>query len=224
VLKEYLTPVRDTFNTRDLAREPSLQADIALDTIDIPMNKKHKGITMIYPKVSKEEFPDVYRSIDQLIKTTKKEFSELVKDEPVRYFKDYDRYEGWSMGMGPVSLYQTEKVISYAVEDGRGYTGMPSGFEYNIINYDLEKKKEIELGDYFILNTPADTAYLEGIIGRAMNREFSIKQRTEYLGQINFSFDDFYVYFYFDKYDILGFGISSIKKKYIIDHINPAYR
>jgi hypothetical protein len=120
---------------------------------------------MIYPKVSKEEFPDVYRSIDQLIKTTKKEFSELVKDEPVRYFKDYDRYEGWSMGMGPVSLYQTEKVISYAVEDGRGYTGMPSGFEYNIINYDLEKKKEIELGDYFILNTPADTAYLEGIIG-----------------------------------------------------------
>jgi hypothetical protein len=39
VLKEYLTPVRDTFNTRDLAREPSLQADIALDTIDIPMNK-----------------------------------------------------------------------------------------------------------------------------------------------------------------------------------------
>ena len=78
--------------------------------------------------------------------------------------------------------------------------------------------------DYFILNNAADTAYLENIIGRAMNRDFNIRKRVEFLGTINFSFDDMYVYFYLDKYDVLGFGTFSVKKRYILDHINSNYR
>jgi hypothetical protein len=224
ILKEYLTPLLDSFNTRNLDFEPSLQYDIVLDTIEISANKKHTGIRMIFPKLSEEEYPEVHKRIDKLIKDKKQEFFEVIADEKVEYDSSLQLYQGWGMGIAPISLYQTEKIISFGIESGYGYTGMPSGFEYTVINYDLENKRPIALNDFFVLNTAADTAYLDGLIGRAMNREFSIKKRTEFLGQVNFSFDDIYVYFYLDKYDVLGFGISSIKKKYILDHINPAYR
>jgi len=226
ISKEVYHPPSDTFNVRDLLRGPSLQLDIPLDTIEIPQNKKHKGMTIVYPKLSKEDFPEVYKSIEELIKISKKEFYEMVKDDKVVYHSESGLYEGWSMGMGPVSLYQTDKVISFSIEDGRAYTGMPSGFEYNMINYDLERKKKITFKDYFILNTAADSAYMERLIARAMNREqdFNLKKFIEFHEGINFSFDDDYVYFYRDKYDALGFGITSIKKKYILDHINPGYR
>ena len=78
VLKEFYDTPSDTFNVRDLMREPSLQFDILLDTIEIPQSKKHKGMTIVYPKLSKDDFPDVHRSIDELIKISKKEFYEIV--------------------------------------------------------------------------------------------------------------------------------------------------
>jgi hypothetical protein len=224
VLKEYLTPLLDSFNTRNLYLESSLQFDISLDTINIDGNKRHTGINIIFPNLAKEEYPEVYKQVAKLIKEEKQEFYETVADEKVEFDSGFQLYRGWGMWIEPKSLYKTEKVISFGIESGYGYTGMPSGFEYHAINYDLENKKQIAFNDYFLLTTKADTTYLEGIISRAMNRDFNIKSRTDFLGQINFSFDDLYVYFYLDKYDVLGWGITSIKRKYILDHINPAYR
>jgi|KBSSwiStaDraftv2_1062776.scaffolds.fasta_scaffold265484_2 hypothetical protein len=222
--KEYLIPLLDSFNTRNLNMEPSLQYGISLDTINIPENKKHTGIRITYPRLSKKNHPEVYDQIARLIKNEKNDFYKLIAEEKVQYDSNFQVNEGYYMWIAPVSLYQTENLVSFSIESGHSFTGGTSYFEYHVINYDLVKKKPIILKDYFILNTAADTILFDGLISRALNRDFSIKRRTEFSGQINFSFDDLYIYFYLDRYDVLGFGISSIKKKYILEHINPEYR
>jgi hypothetical protein len=220
ILKEYQTPLLDSFNTRNLDIESSIRYDILLDTIYIPQNKNHMGISIIYPRLSQDEYPEVSSQIDNLIRRQKKEFYEAIKGEKTEYDTSLKMYRGWDLTIRPMSLYQTEKVVSFGIEKFFGSTGMSSAFEYNVVNYDLLKKKKILLGDYFLLNTLADTIYLKNIISRAISYEFS----KQYLDALNFSFDDQYVYFYFDKYNIFAWGTRSIKKKYILDHINPEYR
>ena len=225
IKKDSLQIKPDTFNTQDLDRYPSLQSDIPLDTINIPANKKHKVFTIAYPKISSKDYPLVNMEINKLIKSKEKIFYDMVKDDKVEYDSLMEDYVGWGMMIRPKSLYQNKKKISFSIETIEGYTGASAGVEYNVLNFNIDKKKQISLKDYFLLNTLSDTIYLEKIIGRAINREFSIKK---YVGDgeehINFSFDDAYIYLYFDKYDPLTWGISSIKKKYILDHINPEYR
>jgi len=223
-LKDSLQAVSDTFNTQDLDLYPSLQSDITLDTINIPANKRHMEGKIVFPKLSKRVYPEVYKKLNRLIENKEKDFYEMTKDDELEYDSVMESYAGWGMWIDPKSLYLKRNLLSFAIENGEYYPGTPAGFEYNVINYDLEKKKQITLKDYFALNTSSDTSYLEKLIGRMMNRDFDIKSRTGFLGQINFSFDDQYIYFYIDKYDVLGFGIFSINKKYILDHINPVYR
>lgn len=226
VVKDTLHMDNDSFNVRNMYINPSLQPDIHIDTIQVNTTNKHTGITIFHPKFSGKECATVNMQVNALIKKKKDEFYEMIKDEKVIYDTGMKTYEGWSMGIGPVCLYRTDKVISICIENGSGFTGMPSGFEYNVINYDIENGKKISFKDYFILNNAVDSLNIERLIGRAMGREaeFRLKEFIEYRGGINFSFDDTCVYIYLDKYDVLGWGISSIKKKYIREHINPRYR
>lgn len=220
--KEYLTPLLDSFNTRNLDIEPSLQYDIALDTIEICGDLRHPYVSAIFPKLSETDYSFVRKQIAKLIKDKKTDFYQTISGYKI------ENDSGWverscDIRIRPVSLYQTDKVISFALETNRDYLGMSTAFEYDVINYDLENKKPIALLDYFALNTSADTSFLEQIIGRAAGIDFSIKNHIEIGGHINFSFDDLYVYFYFDKYD-MAWGAKSVKKKYILDHIHPDYR
>jgi hypothetical protein len=213
----------DSFNTRNLDIEPSLQYDISLDTIEINGDSKHPRIHAVVPKLSNDYYPSFQKEIDKLISEKKFDFFETIRDN--KEYQDASWQDrSWDIVIHPVSLYQTNKLISFSIETIRDYSGMSAAFEYDVINYDLENKKSIALDDYFILNNRSDITYMEKIIGRTLNMNVSMRDYIEIGGKLNFSFDDFYVYFYFDKYDILGWGARSVKKKYIIDHINPAYR
>jgi hypothetical protein len=164
----------------------------------------------------------VYRQIDKLIKGRMKDFFQMTKNEETEYDSSRQTYNGLSMYMQPTSLYQTEKVISFGMLYDFGYTGMSSSFEFNVINYDLEKKKKITIKDYFILDTKDDSTFLATTIGRAAKIN-DMGKYFEAIENMNFSFDELYVYFYFDKYE-LAWGDRCVKKKYILDHINPEYR
>jgi hypothetical protein len=220
---EYLTPLLDSFNTRNLDLEPSLQHDIILDTVEINGDLKHPRIHAVFPKLSKVDFPFVPKQIDKLIKDKRTDFYATISENDSEDDSGWQN-RNWDIWIQPTSLYQTERVISFSLETDREYLGMSTAFEFNVMNYDLENKKIITLKDFFVLNTSADSSFLEKIIGRAMDTDFNIKIYTENGGRVNFSFDDLYVYFYFDKYDIVGWGTRSVKKKYILDHINPKYR
>ena len=214
----------DSFNTKQIEIYPSLQKDIPLDTIEISQTKRHTGIRIEIPVLSQKVDPEVFKQIKELVDSKREEFAEMTKKEVVEYDSAFQYYRGWDMWIEPKSLYRTEKVISFAIESGSGFTGMPSGFEYNTFNFDREKKSNISLGDYFVLRTRADSSFLEKIIQRSFSTGFKLSPYLKAGNRINFSFDDSCVYFYFDKYDVAGWGISSVMKKYILDHISPFYR
>ena len=223
ILNDSLKVKSDSFNVKDLMAKPSLQSDIPLDTIDISRNKRHAGITIVIPKLSKDDSPEVFKQLKDIIEDKKKEFYRMTKNDVVEYDSSLQDFSGCSMWIEPKSLYRADKVISFVIEIDQGCGG-PIGFNYSVINFDNNKKKQISLGDYFMLKTPSDTIFLEKIIGRAINKEFSISNYLSLNKNMNFSFDESNVYFCFDRYDIYSWGISSVKKKYILDHINPAYR
>jgi hypothetical protein len=222
-LKDSLKIKSDSFNVPDLNLNPSLQSDIPLDTIDIIRNKRHTGITIVIPKLSASDNPEVFIQLKDIVKNKKNEFYEMTKYDIVKYDSGLQSYSGCSMWMEPKSLYRTEKVVSFMIEIDQACGG-PIGFKYRVINFDNKKKKQISLGDYFVLKSPSDTAFLEKIIGRAINRKFSINDYLSLNKNMNFSFDGSQVYFCFDRYDLYSWGVSSVKKEYIIEHINPTYR
>ena len=220
--KEYLTPLLDSFNSRKLDDEPSLQYDIALDTFESKSDFKYPRIYAVLPKLAEADNPFVNKQIDKLMKDKRADFNKKIAELGIEKDSSW-RNRRWDIWIRPMSLYQTDKAISFSLQTNREYLGMSTSFEYDVINYDLENKKSILLKDYFILNTPVDISFLEKIISRAAEIDFSIKHTAEMGEHINFSFDDNYVYFYFDKYG-LAWGTRSVKKKYILDHINPVYR
>lgn len=214
----------DTFSFPDCYSYSSIQSNIFFDTINLQRNKRYIGIQIISPKFSKTVYSELCKRLKDLINKKKDDFIETTKDEVVNYNLEMQDYEGWSMWLEPECLYQTNKVISLSVRSGEGYTRMPSSLEHNTINFDLIKRKKIFLHDYFLLNSPSDTVYFDKLLSRAMKSEFHIKTYIGLGGIINFSFDSSNVYFYFDKYDPFYWGIISINKKYILDHIHSEYR
>ena len=217
VIKKLLPALSDSFNTRDLMSEPSLQYDIPLDTINIFQNENLEELTIIFPKLSPLENSFLYKRINDIVRKSKNDFLKEAKNDEIEY-DSVSQEIGFNETIEPKSLYKTEKVASFSFQTY--YLSIGSSFKYDVINYDLEKNKLILLNDYFLLKTSADSIYLSNIVSRAIKNKFS----KEYLGALNFSFDDQYVYFYFDKYNIFSWGVSSVKKKYILDHINLEYR
>lgn len=217
---------QDTFNIRNPDNDTNaLQNDIGLDTIEVAQTKKHMGISIVYPKLSPKEIPAISKWIGELINEERSYFRKMIKDEIVEYDKMIHLDRGWSMWIRPTLLYKNQKLLSFTLLSGSGYTGMSAGFGYRTINYDLERKKKIGLGDYFILSTPADTSFLANMIKGAINQDINVKFYLE-IGHddIIFGFDNTSVYFFCDKYHPWGWGIYSVEKKYIVDHINPLYR
>lgn len=217
------TPAKaDTFNLRDLDSDPALQPEILLDSIDIPESKKHLGISIIYPKLSPVEFPLINKWVKYLIKEKKNDFYEQIIDEKVVYDTGALSPQGYYMWMRPQLLYLTKKAVSFVIEHGSGFRANSPWFEYCVMNFDLERKREINLRDYFLLKTNADSSFLEKIISRAVEVDFNIRNYKE--DELKFAFDSSSIYFLFEKYHPLAWGTFSVEKKYIIDHINPLYR
>ena len=211
----------DTFNLHDLEADPKLQENVLLDTINIPENKIHAGLSVIYPKLSPAKPSYAYKWVKGIVDETRRDFYKTIKeDEALRDTNETDfKYSRWA---APRLLFRTNKVMSYILEEGGGYRVGSAWFAYHSFNFDLKKKTEITLGDYFILKTKADSSFLENIFQRCVNKEFSLDRYKDF--PQDFAFDSSAVHFLFDKYDLLGWGIYSVEKKYILDHINPAYR
>jgi hypothetical protein len=226
IRKDSLQAKPDSFNYSELDLQPSIQHGIVLDTVTLDATKKYLGITIVLPKVSKKDFPEVYTLLKNLLRAKKREFIESLEDD-VAYDSALHLQQGYSMWMEPKSLYKNDKVISFAIENGEGYSGMPSSFEFNLINFDVQKKKEIKLEDYFLLKTSSDTIGFAEIVCKSLNwgKPEEVKRYLEFLGPVKFAFDEENVYFFFDRFELFAGGqVGSAKKKYIENYIRPEYR
>jgi hypothetical protein len=218
--KNYPVLKQVTFNLRD----PAIQKNILLDTISIEAKDGHANLYIVFPILPVKEYPGISKWVDRLVLNKKREFSEEVKTDPEIYDTTSGITDGWDMYIRPRLLYKTDSLLSFSIEDGGGARGMPAGFKYQVINFDFKREKEITLKDYFTFKTHADSLFLENLITRVIGHEFLLRNYLGANGKIDFAFDNNAVYFLFDKYDSMGWGILSVEKKYILNHINPVYR
>lgn len=215
----------DTFDVDDLQYKPSLQADILLDTVNLPESHRVWG-TIVLPKISRLDHPVVYRYIDSLAKSKRKNYRETIQQEIVEPSDTSPIGFSSDVWINPMVIYKTAKLISLAFEDGIGHSGTPSFYEFKTFNFDIEKKKQIQFSDYFKMETGADTLFWGNIISRCFSQDIGdLKTFLEWHGPISFAFDKDNVYFFFDRGELFAGGqIGAIKKKYIMEYIRQDYK
>ena len=175
--KDSMVNNRDTLLGRNIDIYPSLQTGILIDTIDIKTNRRHTGINIIMPIISKKKYSWVYQRLDSIKKSTIKEFLDEVKDDSV--YEENGSKQGYSMWIKPKSLYKNDSTISFILLNGMDYSGMPSTYSFNTISFDSRLKRKIHFSDYFILDTPADSNSLSKIISSIVyNKDYDEAKNT----------------------------------------------
>jgi hypothetical protein len=214
----------DTIRGKDISSHPSIPDDIVLDTISIKPTIHHVGIDVTMPVISPKDWPWVYNQLDSIKKYSMQEFKETVNDDTV--YEENQTLYGFSLWVGPRSVYKTDSIISIVMENSMGSTGFPSSFGYTTINFDRRTRKKIEFADYFVLDTPADSTALSTIISLiGYNQDpIGVKKYWELYGEMNFAFDKENVYFCFDKGHLFSSGITAFRKKYISHLIRKEFR
>jgi hypothetical protein len=203
-----------------------LQKDILYDSAEYVRKDSCVEISIRLPKRTRGNAV-IYKKIADIRKKAMQDFRRENKDGTGPCI--YEEQE--HIWLEPMHLFQTKKFISYIIRNSSGMTGGTTGFYNYVINYDLEEKKEIELDDFFRLKTHNDSLYINQIISRSIGEEEKFKsskheyERMFFL-ESNFAFDSTNVYFFFERYGIVGWGgqISVIRKKYLTAFINPRYQ
>src|SRR5688572_14141428 len=165
----------DSFEVIDPFVYRSISPGIILDTTKVEATRHHAGIFICKPIVDKKKFPYVGNWVDSVVQAYEEEFNEDTKEDTVEQYNGMDI--GWSMEIVPACLYQDDNFISYALQTWAIPPGMPSWYEYHIMNFDIKKNKEITFNDYFIIETAADTAFWANIIGGATDQPVSDARR-----------------------------------------------
>jgi hypothetical protein len=129
----------------------------------------------------------------------------------------------------PVSIYKSDKLISYAFISTYSEPGAMRPYRtYISVNYDMQKNKLLHLNDYFNIAAPGDTAMLLYVIYSAVGeRESTYWKYNGYDNLTDFAVDADKLYFYFDQFSAGGnpCGLEgSVKKKYYLNLIRNEYR
>jgi hypothetical protein len=216
----------DTFAVRDLFKEPSVMRSVPLDSVYKRDYSERTGVEITLPRAS-AGYPSVVRNrLNRIFRDKIEEYQESVR-EIAAELKDTNAIAGWWGFIGPVNIYRNAHTLSYILEDNSGFSGMKSLYSFIAINYNLKTGKEINLADYFILDRPADSAFLADIICKSVKWQNTEEAKSILSYEpIVFGFDQENVYFFFDRAHILPVAgqIGSVRKKYLINHIRPEYR
>ena len=218
----------DSFDVADLQMESDLDPVIVIDTISFEGANGHVGLSLHIPRIDSRSLSIVYRFIDSLGRIQKSNFRDDVSAWNEDYGGEPDSVllgSGLSRDIRPKLLYSDSEVVSLMFEQYES-RGMAGNFEYRGINYDRIRKKRIGFSDYFRLDTPTDSAFWRHIMLRVVDP-------PEQLGNVNFienppvkfAFNKDDIYFFFDRFELLGIGlICGIKKKYVSEYIREEYR
>lgn len=208
----------DTFQFYDMRDEPIYwQADIPKDSLIF--KDKQSAVYRLFPVLSKIQQPAAYKWIREQVGYTKEEFRELTKDTPQDGYADD--------AIVPMIVYRDNRLLSLAMLQTSSATGTYHEFEHATFLYDFVKKKEIDARDYFILDTPADTLFLNRFLNKCSGHtdlDFRVYGNLETI--FSLAIDTANVYFFFGRHHVLGLidKYTCVPKKYIRDRIRPEYR
>jgi hypothetical protein len=180
--------------------------------------------TIICPKIMGKEFKQLN---EILVKEIKRKaalvYVDSTDNEPVDASKEVF---GVVVENILLKMYRKKNLVSFGFLSVMTEPGRMRPFrKYFFINYDNMAKRFIYFSNYFAIKTQADSILAKSIIyGKVGNPDMSWYNLSD---AINFSFDQEYVYFYFDMFGDLGNPIGlvkKIKKKYLAKFINEKYK
>ena len=199
---------------------PEVQDGTRLDSISIPPNIHHLGIEILMPVMKDDKW--LQRHLMTFKEMTVQDFYKQTKDDTtgVQDSIEYGEY----MGIQPDLVYETDSVVSIIMQHYWGRPYSPSAFEFRGFNYDNRVKKEILVGDYFRLDTPVDSALLAKALSVAFKCEEDLCKILVSIPDFPFGFDAENVYFCFERYHLIHWGIFSIKKSYLHKYIRSSFQ
>jgi hypothetical protein len=228
VTENHLPATEDTFQTIDLFKSPAyIQSGTILDSVSYRYPGAKATLFTRYPKLSRKEFPEVITWVKQAIAERHKLYVETQKE----WKEEEPEEEVFDEFMGTKLFYRDTNLVSVVLDEWITDGMHRSVWSHRSFIYDRKKRKEIEITDYFILQSSADTVFMNHLlskgVGRRKGEELDIRQFGDsFTGAFSFAADSSNVYFFFDRYSIYGLGdwITIVPKKYIRDHIKPGYR
>jgi hypothetical protein len=214
----------DTFDFFSDEYDIQILQGFSVDTLKYYNKQTDYSETIICPKIIGKEF-------EQLNEILEKEIKRKVA---LMYLgSTYNEPIGTSKAVFGVveenillTMHKNKNLVSYGflsiyTEPGR----MRPFRKYFSINYDTTGKRFISFSKFFSINTTADSILAKSIMyGEVGNPDISWYNLSD---AVNFSFDQDYVYFYFDMFGDFGnpMGlVKRVKKKYLDNFIKDEYK
>ena len=222
-LRDSLAGRKDTFLTVALPESPSyIQPGIVIDSASFRAWGAKVSLYYRLPDLSKKEFPRAVKWMYGVLNEKQASYMRTQKEPDIDVFDEF---------LGTKLFYKDNRILSIVLDEWITDGMHRSVWSHHSFNYDIIKAKEISIADYFILQSMADTVFMNDFLKRSIgiqnDSEFDIRKFGD-MRDINFSFavDSANVYFFFDRYGLYGIGdrITIVPKKYIAEHIRPEYR
>jgi hypothetical protein len=196
----------------------------SVDTLKYYDKQTDYNETIICPKIIGKEFKQLNEFLEKEIKR-KVDLSYLdsTNNEPVDTSKEVFGVVKENILL---KMYKNKNLVSYGFLSEFNEPHQMRPFrKYFSINYDTTSKRFIYFGNYFTIKTQTDSILAKSIIyGEVGNPDISWYNLSD---AVNFSFDQDYVYFYFDMFGDFGnpMGlVKRVKKKYLDKFIKDEYK
>lgn len=223
ITKDSLAHAEDTFQTIRLHESPGyVQHGTIIDSVQYGYRGSKAVFFANFPKLSQKEFPEVNKWVKEFLKEQHGDYIEIRKesDEDMS-----DRFIGTKL------FYKDDKVISLVLDEWETDGMNRSIWTHHSFNYDVKMRKPMNISDYFILQSAADTLFMNHVVSRSVGarkgEELDMRQFGDGFGSsFSFAIDSANIFFFFDRYSVHGIGdwITIVPKKYIREHIRPEYR
>jgi len=224
VAEELPQAKNDTFDFYDKEYDIPILEGFSVDTIKYYDKKTDYTKTLICPRITGREFSLVNEILKKEIKRKiKPGYLDTPDNTPVDTSKEvFGVVEDNIL----LQMYKNKNLVSYGFLSEFDEPGSMRPFrKYFTINYDTGRKTFIAFDDYFKISGHDDSSLVQSIVyGHIGDPDAPLYTLTN---QINFSSDKDYVYFYFDMFGEFGNPVGlvkRVKKKYLVNFINDAYK
>lgn len=175
----------DTFSTVDKERNTEIFISIPLSNI--------ASIDSIVRAEIENQKNDFLKSLDRMIHEDKR----ILSAPKSNFYVEL------------ISVYQDDKLISYCFIISYYHAGAAHPMTmYYSSNYNMKSKRKIGFGDYFNLNTKADTLFFTNIISQAINRK---GVHVSNLQNIDMNIEKDTISFNFDAYELTSYAAGIIR-------------
>lgn len=224
----------DTLNVnKDIAKivlvdgeKMDIPEGILLDSSFTFDSKRRINFHVTTPKFKNKLNVACDRKIDSIIENRRIEFMKYIKGR----LKEYPQLTGTAFAsefrVEPVSIYKDTKMVSYCFTiDWYEAGAIHPMHEYYSFNYDLNKGKQVNFVDYFILNDNLDSNYIIENINKSIGQT-DVPVTKIYEMDFNIEIDT--ISFNFDAYERGSYGLGMPRARFgKVDwqnHITADYR